>query len=251
MPTKINNSLQVALTVIDLTGSDSIDTNNRQLLTSIGDRVITWDSSQLLDLTAVTSIDWENRTLSTDVGQTSLDWLQYRLFNGVNAPVIDWLNSSLMGNWAFDSLINSYNNIATVGNGIPAIYATADPVNQAVAIAATTIFTPITSGLYRLTFELQVVTAATTSSILGGATGVVITFTNAGTGNVAQSITVALQTQAGVISTVNAGNTTTTNLTGQLIINAKAGVDIKYAIGYTSIGVTAMRYDAHIKVEAL
>jgi len=77
----------------------------------------------------------------------------------------------------------------------------------------------------------------------------VITY-NDGDGNVAQSVTMALMTTAGAIAINSSGNTTATSLNGSMVIYARTGVAIKYAIGYTSSG-TAMQYAAHLKVEAM
>ncbi len=154
------------------------------------------------------------------------------------------------GTIQFGNLITVYNNIATVSNGVPSELATVDLATQAAAIGATTIYTPAATGLFRVSIYLQVTRAATTSSILGGATGVVITYTD-GDGSVAQSNTAALATTAGAIAVTAAGNSTVTNLEGSMIIYAKTGVAIQYAVGYTSVGVTTMQYAAHLKVEAL
>jgi hypothetical protein len=146
--------------------------------------------------------------------------------------------------------ISKYNNIATVSNGVPSELATVDLADQSAAIGATTIYSPTATGLFRISIYLQVTRAATTSSILGGATGVVITY-NDGDGNVSQSNTAALATAAGAIAVTSAGNTTATNLEGTMVIYARTGVAIQYAIGYTSVGVTTMQFAAHLKVEAL
>lgn len=151
---------------------------------------------------------------------------------------------------AFVPKITTYNNIATVSNGVPSELGTADLTSQTAAKTATTLYTPAATGMFRVTCYLQVTTAATTSSILGGATGVVITF-NDGDGNVAQSNTMALMTASGAIATTAAGNTTATNLTGSMIIYARTGVAVQYAIGYTSVGATPMAFSAHLKIEAL
>lgn len=143
-----------------------------------------------------------------------------------------------------------YNNIATVSGGVPAEYATVDLTTQASAISATTMYTPTATGMFRISVYLQVTRAASTSSVLGGTTGVVITY-NDGDGNVAQSDTVALMTTAGGIAISAAGNTTTTNLTGSLVIYARTSVAIKYAIDYTSVGTTTMQFAGHLKCEAL
>lgn len=119
---------------------------------------------------------------------------------------------------------------------------------QTAAVAATTLFTPTASVPYRVSFYLIVTTVASVSSILGGAGGVVLTYNDA-TSNVAQSITVPFSdSTAGGIITNNAGNTKTTRLQGTVFINARSGVAVQYAIGYTSTG-TAMQYAYTIVAE--
>lgn len=145
--------------------------------------------------------------------------------------------------------ISSYNGITTVSNGVPSELATVDLTAQTAAKATTTLYTPTATGLFRISVYLQVTTAGSVSSVLGGTGGVVITY-NDGDGNVAQTDTVALMTTAGAIAINAAGNTTATNLTGSIVIYARTGVAIQYAIGYTSAG-TAMQYAAHLKLEAL
>lgn len=128
--------------------------------------------------------------------------------------------------------------------------ASVDLATQAAAITATTLFTPVITGFYRISVYLQITRAASTSSVLGGAGGVVLTY-NDGDGNVAQTDTVSLMNAAGAIAISSATNTTATNLNGTVVIYAKAGVAIQYAIGYTSVGVTSMQYSAHLRVEAI
>lgn len=147
-------------------------------------------------------------------------------------------------------LITKYDNLTLVGRGVPYQTGTQDLTAQVAAKAATTIFTPTQTGWFRINIYLQITTAATTSSVLGGATGVVITY-NDGDGNVAQTRTAALQTNAGAIAVTSATNTTATSLEGVMVIYARTGVAIQYAIGYTSVGITAMQYAAHLRAEAL
>lgn len=135
-------------------------------------------------------------------------------------------------------------------NKIVLVYGTADLTAQSAAKTATTLFTPAVSGMYRISIYLQVTRAATTSSVLGGTNGTVITFTEPD-GNVAQSVTAELSTQAGASATTNAGNTTTTVLYGTVVVNAKAAVAIQYAIDYTSVGATTMQYAAHLRCEPI
>lgn len=128
-----------------------------------------------------------------------------------------------------------------------------DSLTQAAAIGATTLFTPSASGMFRISIVLQVTRAATTSSVLGGGTGVTITYTEPD-GSVAQSIKPLLMDQAGVgvvPATGNILNTTATQSQGSCVIYAKTGVAIQYAIGYTSVGATTMQFSAHLKIESI
>ena len=149
--------------------------------------------------------------------------------------------------------VTKYNNITTVSNGIPSELAAVNPTGLAAAKTTTTLYTPTASGMFRINISLQVTRAATTSSILGGTTGVVITYTEPD-GSVAQSIVPLLTNQAGAVvvpASGNTGNSTTTQSQGVAIIYAKTGVAIQYAIGYTSVGATTMTYSAHLICEAL
>ena len=121
----------------------------------------------------------------------------------------------------------------------------ADLTGQVAAVAATTLYTPQITGLFRVSAYLKITTAGT-SPVLGPVT---ITYTD-GTDSVAQSVVMSMQTQAGAQATSNAGNTTTTVLTGDLIINALTAVAIKYAIALTGT-VGSGAYEAHFKCESL
>lgn len=174
------------------------------------------------------------RYLSNQGTSNSPSWNQVNLANGVTGtlPVAN-------GGTGATTLL---------GAGISASVGSANLTGQAAAKTATTLFTPSATGFYRISVYLQVTTPGTTS-VLGGTTGAVITY-NDGDGNVAQSDTVALATTAGGIAINAAGNTTATNLNGSVVIYARTGVAVQYAIGYTSTG-TAMQYAAHIRAEAL
>lgn len=139
---------------------------------------------------------------------------------------------------------------ATAWGSPSSVVGSADLTAQSAAKTATTIFTPSSTGLYRISVYLQITTAASTSSVLGGASGVVVSYTD-GDGSVAQTDTVALMNPSGGIAITSAVNTTATNLNGTMVINAKTGIAIQYAIGYTSVGVTPMQYAAHLKVEKI
>lgn len=151
-------------------------------------------------------------------------------------------------------IITSYNNITTVSGGVPSVVATVDLTNQSAAITATIIYTPVASGMFRISYVAAVTTAATTSSILGGTTGLRISYTDPDD-SVGKSSPIPGASAAGVNQAFdsynNQANTTNAQMSGVIVVNAKVGVAIQYAIGYTSVGVTAMVYNLHIKVEAL
>lgn len=131
--------------------------------------------------------------------------------------------------------------------GIPTVVANVDLTAQTAAKTTTTLFTPTTTGFYRISIYLQVTSVGSVSSILGGATGVVVTYKD-GDGNVTQTDTVGLTAPNGTVVTTLNTNTTATNLSGSLEVYAHSGTAITYAIGYTSVG-TAMQYAAHLSCE--
>lgn len=142
--------------------------------------------------------------------------------------------------------VTLYNGITAVESGVPYIVASANVVNQAAAVAATTIFTPSVAGRYRITFYLKVTRAATTSSQLGAVT---ITYQD-GADSVAQSVVLSAQNQAGAQANSNTGNSTTTVLSGSFNLFANATA-IQYAIAYASVGATTMQYEYRVTLEAL
>lgn len=119
-------------------------------------------------------------------------------------------------------------------------------VTQAAAIASTLLYAvPATQGgIYTVRVYLKVTRAATTSSTLGAVT---LLFTDAGD-SVSQSVVCPLGTSAGAAATTAANGTTTTVLQGTVTVNAKAGTNINFTVGYASSGATTMQYEARIVV---
>ena len=151
---------------------------------------------------------------------------------------------------ATTGLMLSYGGIATVSNGAPAEYATVDLTGKTAAITTTTLYTPVATGMFRISVYAKVTTVDGASSSLGGSTGLTIGYGD-GTDSVAQTLVAQLATQAGAAAIVNAGNTTATKLLGSVVIFAKTGVAITYAFDYTSGTPATMAYELHLKVEAL
>lgn len=124
--------------------------------------------------------------------------------------------------------------------------ASADIAATASATATTTLFTPSASGMYRLSIYMKITTTGT-SPVAGPVT---ITYTDAD-GSVAQSHIMLLQSVTGTVVTTTVNNSTTTGtVNGTMIINAKTGVAIQYAIAVSGT-FGAGRYTAHITIEAL
>ena len=127
-----------------------------------------------------------------------------------------------------------------------------DLTAQAAAVGPTTILTTQATnspggsggpGLYRISWTAIVTTAATASSVLGGTGGFQVTYTDNDTG--------AATTPIAIPNAAATGNTTTTQLSGDVVVNAKASTAIQYQFGYTSTGATAMQYALHIRTEFL
>jgi hypothetical protein len=148
-------------------------------------------------------------------------------------------------------LVAQYNGISTVDNGVPSVLGHSNLTGQTAAQSGVSLYTPAATGMFRVTYYAKVTTAGT-SSILGGATGFVLAYTD-GTDSVAQTLTLTAANQAGSLLTIGTGNITNTTGTisyGTATVYAKTGVPMTYSFGYSSTGTT-MQYEIHVKVEAL
>lgn len=155
--------------------------------------------------------------------------------------------SNSVKNVSIDSTgkITNYKGIATVSNGLPAEYAVSDLTAQAAAIAATTIYAVPASGqgMYRISWSADITTADAVSSTLGGTNGFQAIYTSP-----TDSVVKTTIPQADWTSTVN---TTGTAVGGTMIVFAKASTNIQFSFDYTSNTPGQMKYELHIKVEAL
>lgn len=140
-------------------------------------------------------------------------------------------------------VVDTYNGIATVSQGMPAEYATVDLTAQSAAISATTIYAVPAggTGMYRISWNADITTAGT-SSVLGGAGGYQVLYTS-------PTDSVVKTTVSGN-SVTSAANTTGTAVSGVIIVYAKASTNIQHQFGYTSTGTT-MVYQLHAKIEAM
>lgn len=126
----------------------------------------------------------------------------------------------------------------------PQQVATADIAATASATSTTTLFTPTADGMYRISIYMKI-TITGTSPVAGPVT---ITYTDAD-GSVAQSHVMLLQSVTGTVVTTTVNNSTTTGtVTGTMIVNAKSGVAIQYAIAVSGTFASG-RYTAHLTCE--
>ena len=193
-----------------------------ELISILDDEIKVFDASGNLKVTSV---------IPASLFSTANVWSALQTFEDIG------LNGTL----------DEYNNIVTVGNGIPSIYAITNLTAQAAAIVATTLYTPPATQRYRVSAYLKVTTVDAVSSTLGGVT---LTYTD-GTDSVAQSVIMGLTKEDGTIGPSNNGNLTTSILTGSAFIYALTGVPIQFAVAYVSNTPGQMIYAVRLTLEAL
>lgn len=138
-------------------------------------------------------------------------------------------------------IVNNYNNLATVSNGIPAEYGQGNQTGLGANVSTTGLFAvPSTgAGLYRVSCYVIVTTAATTSSTLPSCNIIWVDKDNA-------------NSQSANVTATSAGNTVTTYTQGQTIIDVAASTSVTWTTaGYATSGATSMVYAVHIRIEAL
>lgn len=134
----------------------------------------------------------------------------------------------------------------SVPNRVPVVVAEANLTAQTAAKATTALLTPAVNCFFRISIALKLTTTGT-SPVVGPVT---ITYTDAD-GSVAQSIVMLLHSVTGTVVTTTVNNSTTTsNVNGSLVIFAKAGVAVNYAIAQSGT-IGAGQWSTHIRVEAL
>ena len=139
--------------------------------------------------------------------------------------------------------LTNYNSTALVNSGVAHEVAHVDVLNQTASIAKTTVYAVPASGegFYRVSWIASINRAATTSSTLG------LFRTYA---------TDPLDSQEKMWNPVVGYTSLTANaitscISGVQYCYCKASTNLGYAIDYTSVGATTMRYDLHITVEKM
>jgi hypothetical protein len=146
---------------------------------------------------------------------------------------------------ALAGTIGTYNGVTTVNQGVaPILAAPARLTSQTAAQSAVNIVASALAGMYRISYCASITTASDISSVLGGANGFAVTFTD-------PQDSVA-KTSNPTTPMISAANTTGTTVSGALYAYAKAGTAITYNFGYTdSHTTTAMAYNIAVYAEYL
>lgn len=131
-------------------------------------------------------------------------------------------------------IVNFLNQLRDRLLGTSNVVGTVDLEDQSAAVTTTDVPTsPLQAGAYRLSYQLRVTRAATTSS----------------------STNVTLGWTFGAVScsqifTYLTSNTTATQTSDAITVNIDAGTPITYAVTYSSAGATAMQYGFTLFVES-
>ena len=123
-----------------------------------------------------------------------------------------------------------------------------DASDQSAPIGSTQLAVPTVSGVYLITAELKIVTAAlgghkAPDSTLGPVT---LSYTCADT-DLPSSVVMGLFNNTGAVTQTLTTNTVNTSINGSTVVCVEAGVPITLTVGYASQGTTPMAYAAHIK----
>jgi len=140
--------------------------------------------------------------------------------------------------------ITSYDGTATVKAGAPSIVASTALTSQSAALTDVTLYAVPAgkAGLYRITYNAEITTAASVSSSLGGSTGFQSVYTSISDG--------VVKTSNPTTPAISAANTTGTAISSVVYAYAEASTNIQYSFGYTSSG-TPMVFALQAYVEYL
>lgn len=119
------------------------------------------------------------------------------------------------------------------------------------AITAGALYTPNSTNMYRVSFVLTTLRAATTSSIMGA--GVNLNYTT-GDGSVAVVQNVPMESQTATTGFTDSGDATNTvgaTLIGNVVVYALTSVAMTYDVSYTSVGGTSLQYQSRVRVEKM
>jgi len=137
--------------------------------------------------------------------------------------------------WFTRDIVRFLDTLRSVMSAAAQVIASVSLTSQSATIATTDVPTsPLTEGLYRVTYSLRITQAATTSS----SAQLTLGWTS---NSVSSSQTFAAVT----------GNTTATQQSDTITVFSDAGTPITYAVVYASVGATPMLYSFNVLIEDL
>ncbi len=147
-------------------------------------------------------------------------------------------------NLQLEAIINRYNSIDLELNGVPSIINELSSTDQAASTDYLTIYSIPASGegYYRISFNLKVTTAATTSSSLE--------FNVRYTDATDSQLTVVPPNKVNNVWSINS-NSINDSLSNSVIIHAKASTDIEVRVNYATSGATAAKYKYNFFIEKI
>lgn len=161
------------------------------------------------------------------------------------------INAATGTSLALSGKMGTYNNIATVSNGMPSEYATIDSTGLTANVGATTLYAVPASGvgMYRVNAYVVETTAGSITSTLPN---VQIVYTDFDTNGAITIDTTPVLGVAGIGQTgALTANTVGTASSGVIVIYVKASTTIQYqTVNYAS-NIAGMAYSLRIKLEAL
>lgn len=246
--------------VTTITGLGTIQAGTRRIVKFSGALLLTYNASSLI-LPGAANIKTVAGDVATFVSLASGNWIcvEYTTFirSGSGAQVFGTsptlttpnIGAATGASLALTSKIGTYNNVATVENGVPASIVSASSPANAGDISAQQMVASAAAGRYRLSGVATVTQQASSSATLPR---ISMIYTDA-----VDSVQKTIQIAPAFLIAGGLGNPTTGNgTTGVGIMNVKAGTAISYNTGgtggaYASVGTTAMQYDLYLVLEAM
>lgn len=215
---------------------------NYQVPITLGDVTTSGATSTIGALKVATGMVQANAITLAKMDATNATARKMLLSQSSASPI--WSTETIATPGTSGNLLISDGTNWTSAARFPQQVGTADIAATASATNTTTLVTPSADGMYRISIYMKITTTGT-SPIAGPVT---ITYTDAD-GSVAQSHVMLLSNVAGAVVTTTVANSTTTGtVTGTMIVNAKSGVAITYAIAVSGT-FGAGRYTAHLTCE--
>lgn len=159
--------------------------------------------------------------------------MAFRFLEASNPPILDQMLDPTKGLRLTDAWRNWFGRLPEFLGSIPALLNNVVLTGQTTSLSATDFAnTLLLPGEYRASYQVQITTAATTSSSIQ----VVFTWVDGGVTQTAYGNTLI-------------GNTVTTGESGSILIHVDKSAAVQYSTTYASVGATAMVYSFHASLE--